>query len=101
MPRDTDWINDLAPDEAQAALESLKVNKAPITASPLGCPIGSPSFWPCGRQATIRNFGRAVLYRDDSAVRITERRCPSPRQGTRQLPRIGTVGFAPGGPYFF
>jgi hypothetical protein len=32
MPRDTDWINDLAPDEAQAALESLKVNKAPITA---------------------------------------------------------------------
>ena len=51
--------------------------------------VGSPSFWPCGRQATIRNFGRAVLYRDDSAVRITERRCPSPRQGTRQLPRIG------------
>jgi hypothetical protein len=32
MPRDTDWINDLAPDEAQAALESLKANKAPITA---------------------------------------------------------------------
>jgi hypothetical protein len=35
--------------------------------------VGSPSFWPCGRQATIRNFGCAVLYRNDLAARITER----------------------------
>jgi hypothetical protein len=29
---DTDWTKDLAPDEAQAALDALEANKAPITA---------------------------------------------------------------------
>jgi hypothetical protein len=29
---DTDWTNDLTPDEAQAALDVLNANKAPITA---------------------------------------------------------------------
>jgi hypothetical protein len=31
MPRDTDWINDLKPDEARAALDSLDANKGPFT----------------------------------------------------------------------
>ena len=29
---DTDWIKDLTPGEAQAALEALNANKAPVTA---------------------------------------------------------------------
>jgi hypothetical protein len=29
---DADWTNDLTPDEAQAALDALKANKAPVTA---------------------------------------------------------------------
>ena len=29
---DTDWTKDLKPDEAQAALEALNANKAPVTA---------------------------------------------------------------------
>jgi hypothetical protein len=29
---DIDWTKNLTPDEAQAALDALKVNKAPITA---------------------------------------------------------------------
>jgi hypothetical protein len=29
---DTDWTKDLKPDEAQAALNALKVNNAPVTA---------------------------------------------------------------------
>ena len=31
MPRDTDWINDLKPDEGPAALDSLDANKDPFT----------------------------------------------------------------------
>jgi hypothetical protein len=31
MRRDTDWINGLKPDEAQAALDSLDANKRPFT----------------------------------------------------------------------
>jgi hypothetical protein len=30
--RDTGWIEDLSPDEAQAALDALNANKAPVTA---------------------------------------------------------------------
>jgi hypothetical protein len=29
---DTDWTKDLKPDEAQAALDALNANKAPVTA---------------------------------------------------------------------
>ena len=29
---DTDWTKDLKPDAAQAALEALNANKAPVTA---------------------------------------------------------------------
>jgi hypothetical protein len=29
---DADWTENLSPDEAQAALEALNANKAPITA---------------------------------------------------------------------
>jgi hypothetical protein len=29
---DSDWTTDLTPDEAQAALDALKANKAPVTA---------------------------------------------------------------------
>jgi hypothetical protein len=29
---DTDWTRDLKPDEARAALDALKANKAPVTA---------------------------------------------------------------------
>jgi hypothetical protein len=29
---DTDWTKDLTPDEAQAARDALKANKAPVTA---------------------------------------------------------------------
>jgi hypothetical protein len=32
MPLDTSWTDDLSPDEAQAALDALKANKAPVTA---------------------------------------------------------------------
>ena len=32
MPHDNSWTEDLSADEAQAALESLNANKAPITA---------------------------------------------------------------------
>jgi|RhiMethySRZTD1v2_1073278.scaffolds.fasta_scaffold93081_2 hypothetical protein len=31
MPHDNSWVDDLAPDEAQAALDALKANKAPLT----------------------------------------------------------------------
>jgi len=31
MPRDIDWIDDLAPDEAQAALANLDTNKGPFS----------------------------------------------------------------------
>jgi hypothetical protein len=33
MPLEMSWVDDLAPDEAQAALDALKANKAPVTAS--------------------------------------------------------------------
>jgi hypothetical protein len=31
MPRDMSWIDDLAPDEAQAALDSFEAHKGPYS----------------------------------------------------------------------